>query len=216
VKLTITEQKKHEAVLKNWLDGLEPLPKKDALDWIESLDAEQKKTAADALKPESSFSTVEDEHLQNIPEVNPAFDVDRAEWVLAEELNLGLEEATRVLEWHKREIDRELHWELSRMLSFIISELVKPCKNLPARVYGLVFATGLDQANAIHSQAEIGRKLNCSRALISHYTIDWVNKMNIFNYKFRKSENSRKTFKDCAIRTTVDRKLWAWAKGNSI
>jgi hypothetical protein len=142
--------------------------------------------------------------------------VDKPEWILAENLNLGLEEATRVLEWHQVALAREVDWEIARILNKVLSELIRPCKNIRARVYGLIFATGLDQANGLHSQAEIARELGCTRALISHYTIEWVEKIQLGIFKFRKSEESRKTYKDCAKRTTVDRKLWSWAKGNSL
>lgn len=189
-----------EALLKNFLDGLEPL--------------EAEKTRS-ALRGVSSLPTVEEEYLETFPDPAP-FDVDRDEWKLAEELNLGLEEATRVLEWHQIELARELDWEIARILSKVLSELIRPCKNIRARVYGLIFATGLDQANGLHSQAEIARELGCTRALISHYTIQWAEIIKLGIFKFRKSEDSRKTYKDSATRTTVDRKLWSWAKGNSI
>ena len=196
-----TQEAEQETLLRNWLDGLEPL---------------ERETIEATLAPISSLSTVDGEYLESFPDPNPPFDVDRPEWILAEELRLGLEEATRVLEWHQKELARELDWEIARILSKVLSELIRPCKNIRARVYGLIFATGLDQANGLHSQAEIARELGCSRALISHYTIHWVEIIKLGIFKFRKSEDSRKTFKDSAIRTTVDRKLWSWAKGNSI
>jgi hypothetical protein len=196
------QELEQEALLKNFLDGLEPL--------------EAEKTRS-ALRGVSSLPTVEEEYLESFPDLSTdTFDVDRPEWKLAEELNLGLEEATRVLEWHQVELARELDWEIARILSKVLSELIRPCKNIRARVYGLIFATGLDQANGLHSQAEIARELGCTRALISHYTIQWVEIIKVGIFKFRKSEDSRKTYKDSAIRTTVDRKLWSWAKGNSL
>ena len=199
-----TAELEQEALLKNFLDGLEPL------------EAEKTRTALRGVHAiESSLPAVDDEYLETLPDPAP-FDVDRDEWKIAEELNLGLEEATRVLQWHQTELARELDWEIARILSKVLSELIRPCKNIRARVYGLIFATGLDQANGLHSQAEIARELGCTRALISHYTIQWVEIIKVGIFKFRKSEDSRKTYKDSAIRTTVDRKLWSWAKGNSI
>ena len=197
-----TAELEQEALIKNFLDGLEPL------------EAEKTRTA---LRGVSSLPTVEEEYLESFPAPpDDAFDVDKPEWKLAEDLNLGLEEATRVLEWHQVELARELDWEIARILNKVLSELIRPCKNIRARVYGLIFATGLDQANGLHSQAEIARELGCTRALISHYTMHWVEIIKLGVFKFRKSEDSRKTYKDSAIRTTVDRKLWSWAKGNSL
>jgi hypothetical protein len=194
------QELEQESLLRNWLDGLEPLKREEV---------------SAALEPVAALPTVEDEYLETFPDPD-AFDVDKPEWILAENLNLSLEEATRVLEWHQVALAREVDWELARILNKVLSELIRPCKNIRARVYGLIFATGLDQANGLHSQAEIARELGCTRALISHYTIEWVKIIQLGIFKFRKSEESRKTYKDCAIRTTVDRKLWSWAKGNSL
>ena len=94
-----TAELEQEALLKNFLDGLEPL------------EAEKTRTA---LRGVSSLPTVEEEYLESFPAPSTdAFDVDRPEWKLAEELNLGLEEATRVLEWHQVALIREIEWAKS-------------------------------------------------------------------------------------------------------
>jgi hypothetical protein len=136
--------------------------------------------------------------------------------LICEQLGVGPGLARRIKDYKDAAVAESVDWEIARILSIVLSDLVKPCKNLRARVYGLIFATGLDEVNSIHSQAEIARKIGCTRALISHYTTYWADLIKLGVFKFRKSEESRKTFKDSAIRTTVDRKLWAWAKGNSL
>ena len=67
----------------------------------------------------------------------------------------------------------------TKYLALVVQELTRPCKNLNAKIWGLVFALGLDELNGISSQAEIAREIGCSRALISHYTREWSQKLNL-------------------------------------
>lgn len=143
-------------------------------------------------------------------------DIDKEVDVICEELGVGPGLAARIKAYKDAAVTESVDWEVAQILSKVISEFTRPCKNLRARVYGLLFATGLDEINGIHSQAEIARELGCTRALISHYTTDWADKIRLGVFKFRKSEESRQTFKESAKRTAVDRKIWAWAKGNSL
>ena len=103
-----------EALLKNWLDGLEPLEKAEV---------------QLALRHAPAIATIEEEQLEAMPSHEP-FDVDRPEWILAEELNLGLEEAIRVLKWHERHVQREVEWAKAEQLTRIVGFLIKPCGNL--------------------------------------------------------------------------------------
>ena len=99
-----------------------------------------------------------------------------------------------------------MDWEVAQILSKVLSEFTRPCKNLRARVYGLIFAAGLDEANSIHSQAEIARQIGCTRALISHYTTDWADKIRLGVFKFRKAESSRQTFRNAQLKAWETRK----------
>lgn len=177
-----------EALLKNFLDGLEPL--------------EAEKTRS-ALRGVSSLPTVEEEYLETFPDPAP-FDVDRDEWKLAEELNLGLEAADRVLEWHKKELIREIEWAKAEQLNLIVSFLCKPTGNLRAVVRALALATGLAELNGTHSQAEVARELGVTRALVSYYVTTWADLLKINVFKFRKGSSSRETYREAA--------KTAWAK----
>jgi hypothetical protein len=181
-----------EALLKNFLDGLEPL--------------EAEKTRS-ALRGVSSLPTVEEEYLESFPDHSTeAFDVDRPEWILAENLNLGLEEATRVLEWHQVAVAREVDWAKAEQLNLIVSFLIKPTKNLRALVRALALATGLAELNGTHSQAEVARELGVTRALISYYVTTWADLLKINVFKFRKASSSREIYREAAKTSWAKRK----------
>lgn len=120
--------------------------------------------------------------------------IDREVDLIAERLGVDPLLAHRIWEYKEEAVQEQARGEVARILSMVLSEFVRPCKNLRARVYGLIFAAGLDQANAIHSQAEVARKLGCTRALISHYTTEWADKFRLGVFKFRKAERSRAVF----------------------
>ena len=181
-----------EALIKNFLDGLEPL--------------EAEKTRS-ALRGVSSLPTVEEEYLESFPDPSTdAFDVDRPEWKLAEELNLGLEEATRVLEWHQVALIREIEWAKAEQLNLIVSFLCKPSGNLRAVVRALALATGLAELNGTHSQAEVARELGVTRALVSYYVTTWADLLKINVFKFRKGSSSRETYREAAKTSWAKRK----------
>jgi hypothetical protein len=181
-----------EALLKNFLDGLEPL--------------EAEKTRS-ALRGVSSLPTVEEEYLESFPDHSTeAFDVDRPEWLLAENLNLGLEEATRVLEWHQVAVAREVDWAKAEQLNLIVSFLIKPTKNLRALVRALALATGLAELIGTHSQAEVARDLGVTRSLISYYVTTWADLLKIGVFKFRKASSSREIYREAAKTSWAKRK----------
>jgi hypothetical protein len=186
------QELEQEALLKNFLDGLEPL--------------EAEKTRS-ALRGVSSLPTVEEEYLESFPDPSTdTFDVDRPEWILAENLNLGLEEATRVLEWHQVAVAREVDWAKAEQLNLIVSFLIKPTKNLRALVRALALATGLAELNGTHSQAEVARELNVTRALISYYVTTWADLLKINVFKFRKASSSREIYREAAKTSWAKRK----------
>ena len=186
------EEIEQEVLLKNFLDGLEPL------------EAEKTRTALERV---SSLHTVEEDYLESFPApADDAFDVDRPEWILAEDLNLGLEEATRVLEWHQVAVAREVEWAKAEQLNLIVSFLIKPTKNLRALVRALALATGLAELNGTHSQAEVARELGVTRALISYYVTTWADLLKINVFKFRKASSSRETYREAAKTSWAKRK----------
>jgi hypothetical protein len=180
-----------ETLLRNWLDGLEPL---------------DRATIEATLTPISALSTVDAEYLESFPDPDSAFDVDRPEWKLAEDLRLGLEEAERVHAWHLAAIAREIEWAKAEQLNLIVSFLCKPTKNLRALVRGLALATGLAELNGTHSQAEVARELGVTRALMSYYVTTWADLLKINVFKFRKGSSSRETYRAAATKSWAKRK----------
>lgn len=180
-----------DTLLRNWLDGLETL---------------DRATIEAALTPISALSTVDAEYLESFPDPDSAFDVDRPEWKLAEDLRLGLEEAERVHAWHLSAIAREIEWAKAEQLNLIVSFLCKPTKNLRALVRGLALATGLAELNGTHSQAEVARELGVTRALMSYYVTTWADLLKINVFKFRKGSSSRETYRAAATKSWAKRK----------
>ena len=180
-----------DTLLRNWLDGLEPL---------------DRATIEATLAPISALSTVDAEYLESFPDPDSAFDVDRPEWKLAEDLRLGLEEAERVHAWHLSTIAREIEWAKAEQLNLIVSFLCKPTKNLRALVRGLALATGLAELNGTHSQAEVARELGVTRALMSYYVTTWADLLKINVFKFRKGSSSRETYRAAATKSWAKRK----------
>ena len=180
-----------DTLLRNWLDGLEPL---------------DRATIEATLTPISALSTVDAEYLESFPDPDSAFDVDRPEWKLAEDLRLGLEEAERVHAWHLSTIACEIEWAKAEQLNLIVSFLCKPTKNLRALVRGLALATGLAELNGTHSQAEVARELGVTRALMSYYVTTWADLLKINVFKFRKGSSSRETYRVAATKSWAKRK----------
>ena len=180
-----------ETLLRNWLDGLETL---------------DRATIEATLTPISALSTVDAEYLESFPDPDSAFDVDRPEWKLAEELCLGLEDAEKVHAWHLSTIAREIQWAKAEQLNLIVSFLCKPTKNLRALVRGLALATGLAELNGTHSQAEVARELGVTRALMSYYVTTWADLLKINVFKFRKGSSSRETYRAAATKSWAKRK----------
>ena len=180
-----------DTLLRNWLDGLEPL---------------DRATIEATLTPISALSTVDAEYLESFPDPDSAFDVDRPEWKLAEDLRLGLEEAERVHAWHLSTIAREIEWAKAEQLNLLVSFLCKPTKTLRALVRGLALATGLAELNGTHSQAEVARELGVTRALMSYYVTTWADLLKINVFKFRKGSSSRETYRAAATKSWAKRK----------
>jgi hypothetical protein len=127
-------------------------------------------------------------------------EIDTEVDLICENLGVGLALARQIKDYKDSAVAESVDWEVAQILSKVLSEFTRPCKNLRARVYGLIFAAGLDEANSIHSQAEIARQIGCTRALISHYTTQWADKIRLGVFKFRKAESSRQTFRDAQLK----------------
>jgi hypothetical protein len=126
--------------------------------------------------------------------------------LICEQLGVGPALALAIKQYKDHALAESVDWEVAQILSKVLSEFTRPCKNPVARTYGLIFAAGLDQVNSCHSQAEIARKIGCTRALISHYTTVWADKIRLGVFKFRKAESSRPTFRNAQLEAWKTRK----------
>jgi hypothetical protein len=151
-----------------------------------------------------SFNDAGERELSYCPDV--AFDVDRQEWILAEELRLGMEDAERVWSWHQNKLSIEVEHARAERLERIVGLLCKPTKNMKALVRALALAAGLDELNDTHSQADLARELGCTRALLSHYVTAWADLLDLDVFKFRKSSCSRVTYRNSAKKSWAKRK----------
>jgi hypothetical protein len=131
---------------------------------------------------------------------------DTEEERICEEFGVGPALARRIKVYKDDALAEAIDWEVAQILSKVLSDFCRPCKNLRARVYGLIFAAGLDMVNGIHSQAEIAKQIGCTRALISHYTTQWADKIRLGVFKFRKAESSRPTFRNAQLEAWKTRK----------
>jgi len=126
----------------------------------------------------------------------------REEWLVSSR------QARLIIAWHRAQVVREAAEEKSHQLGRVLGLLMKDGINLRVMVHALALAMGLDELNGAHSQAEVARKLGCSRALISHYVIDWAELIGVHILKFRKNNSTRETF---SARTKE-----AWAKRHGV
>ncbi len=120
--------------------------------------------------------------------------IDRPDEILADDLGISLEQARRVMEMIQAEKQIGLSIALARAIGWILSG-----GNPVAKIYGLAFATGLDQLNGLHSQAEAARQLGVTRALLSHYVVSARDALGINVVKFRKNDRSRDTYRRTQI-----------------
>lgn len=136
----------------------------------------------------------ENEQAHGVEIPDPATWCDALEDELQERFALSRSHAVAIARWHEAEISREVFRGRAEQLGRIVGLLVKPTRNLPAVVRALALATGLDELNGVHSQAEVARELGCTRALISHYVCAWADLIGLDVFKFRKSASSREVF----------------------
>ena len=144
-----------------------------------------------------------------------AAEIDKPEEVLAEKLGISKMAAIRVLEWHAGEVASESEKARRHQIAIILSELV-PSRpgNLEAIVLGLMFASGTASFAQLGSQSEAAKKMarsvkcpHCgkaheqtvTRALISHYTLRWADKLHLTNYRFRRAEETRENCRKARI-----------------
>lgn len=135
-----------------------------------------------------------------------AAEIDKPEEIAADRYGVSLETARLIIADIKAAVRRRQAETLGAVIGTLISG-----SNLQAKVYSLALAFGLDQLNGFHSQSEVARQIGCTRALISHYVIAWRDVLagGIGGFdciKFRKHNETRKTFSDKAKNPVIQAK----------
>jgi hypothetical protein len=141
-----------------------------------------------------------------------AAEIDTEEEVLADMLGISPKQARGVIAHTEAEVRRSQSLILGKVVGMLLET-----NNLPVMAHALAFAAGLDQLNGKRSQAEVARELGVTRALVSHYVIGvrdvLSGKRDTFDCtKFRKSNSSRKTFRDKALSPFLEAKRAAMAR----
>jgi len=141
-----------------------------------------------------------------------AGEIDKEDEILADELGISPEKARGVIAHTEAEVRRSQSLILGKVVGMLLET-----SNLPVMAHALAFAAGLDQLNGKRSQAEVARELGVTRALVSHYVIGvrdvLSGKRETFDCtKFRKSNSSRKTFRDKALSPFLEAKRAAIAR----
>ena len=132
--------------------------------------------------------------------------IDQPDEIIADEYGVNIAIARRIL------ADRE---DLARrgqaeILANIISYIIQS-RNPTLQVYALAIAYGMDQLNGAHSQSEVARNLGVTRALVSHYVLQWrdilAGGIGAFdNRTFRKRNSTRKIYKKSATDPVLEAK----------
>lgn len=127
-----------------------------------------------------------------------ASEIDRPEETLADYLGTSPAIALKVMALIEAEVRKSESLLLGRAVGLLLET-----NNLPVMAHAIAFAFGLDQLNGKKSQAQVARELNVSRALVSHYVVAardvlFGKQSNVDCTKFRKSNATRKTFKEKA------------------
>lgn len=105
-------------------------------------------------------------------------------------LGVNQRQAIAFLSWHKGKMAETEITQRALILGNVIGEMLDS-QNFPIDVHSLAFAAGLDQAYALGSQAEVGRRLKVTRASISKCTAKWKDILGYTVFKFTRSERNR-------------------------
>lgn len=150
-----------------------------------------------SASPEGAFHAWVNDSLDAAYHPDIAGEIDKEEEIIADLLGITPKQALRVMEWHEQEnkkVATEHREAFGRVIAFLLQG-----KNLPVMVHALALAAGLDQLNGKKSQAQIARELRCTRALVSHYVIGFTDILGTTVTKFRKSQESRATFREAQL-----------------
>lgn len=127
-----------------------------------------------------------------------ANEIDTPAEELAETLGISVSTAERVIVWAVAVQRKNEQEQAAMMISRIVGQLCGQGVNLPAMVYSLALAAGLDSLNEVGTQTEVAQRLKCSRALISHYVTSWSDLLGLKISKFRKCDSTRETYRTAA------------------
>ena len=132
--------------------------------------------------------------------------IDKPEEIIADEYGVSIAVALRIIADREDRARRGQAEILANIISYIIQS-----RNPTLQVYALAIAYGMDQLNGAHSQSEVARNLGVTRALVSHYVLQWrdilAGGIGAFdNRTFRKRNSTRKIYKKSATDPVLEAK----------
>jgi hypothetical protein len=102
--------------------------------------------------------------------VEISISIDSPEECFADDFNVDVDTARKILAWHNAQLERAKVAGVVRLLADLVGILLERCKNREARDFGLAWAFGFaNRLNNVRDIAHTARQLNCTRALISRY-----------------------------------------------
>lgn len=132
--------------------------------------------------------------------------IDLPEEIIADEYGVSIAVAKRILSDREDLARRGQAQILASVIGYIIQS-----RNPTLQVYALAIAFGMDQLNGAHSQSEIARELGVTRALVSHYVLQWRDILaggvgGFDNRTFRKRNSTREIYKKSATDPVLEAK----------
>jgi hypothetical protein len=110
--------------------------------------------------------------------------------------------ADRIAHWHLSALEAEASSAVAKRTAQIVAFLFQPCRNVRAKILGLMFSSELaTRLNGVRNMSDQAKKDGVSRALISHYSREWDR---TFGYKisraFGKSPQACRKYSEARVR----------------
>jgi hypothetical protein len=126
-------------------------------------------------------------------ELDMAGELDGKAGPIADVFGIPLPLARRILAWHVQETAAALRTHEADMLGIVVGGLLAS-NNVQIAAAGLAFATGMDAANNLGTQAKYARKLGVSRTILSKSVKGWKRQFGLRTSHHQKSEAACATY----------------------
>lgn len=121
--------------------------------------------------------------------------IDQPHELLADQFQITLEKATRLIAWHNKEIQAAVDREKSNYLQLIVGGLLSS-KNPKLNAAGLAFATNLAALNGLPCQREYARQNHISASAVSKVVKAWSRALGLRPSAHQKSEQACLTYSE--------------------